>query len=122
MKNTFVDNPVVNEHEYGFLLDDQSISANPLMLNIPKLMPKIGRGKPKSSPVSINKGILINDPVCKPSVSTVKQQQNYLAVPVFENVDYEPKGDDAKIMHPGEKFIVRFPDSNVLEYHATGNI
>ena len=113
---------VVKESEYGYLTTKQSKDADSFYLRIPKLMPWIMGGKPKTTPVSINKSIIINDAACKPSVNSKASQQNYILVPRFKNTDYEYKADSIGNIHSGAKFLVNFIEGNILDYHVSDDI
>lgn len=58
-------------------------NANPLQLNIPKLMPKIPVGKPTKSSTSINKSCYLNQDAI--SVGSTISIQNYLSTPHQDN-------------------------------------
>lgn len=113
---------VVQDSEYGYLTTNQSKGSSSFYLRIPKLMPWVMGGKPKTTPVSINKGIIINDGACKPTVSSKATQQNYILVPRFSNTDYEYKADIHGIIHSGAKFLVNFVESNILDYHVSDDV
>ena len=52
--------------------------AGNLALYCPSLMPMIGMGTPKTTPVSLNKSAYCNSNECKPSVSSKITTQNYI--------------------------------------------
>lgn len=60
-------------------------NASNLQLYIPKLMPLISFGKPKVTPIPLDKSILENDDSCKPSVNSMIKTQNYRTVPRTNN-------------------------------------
>ena len=53
-------------------------SSGSLKVYIPELMPSISMGKPKTTPVSLNKTCYANANDCKPSVSSKINTQNYV--------------------------------------------
>ena len=49
-----------------------------LRVYIPSLMPNISMGRPKTTPVSLNRSCFCNANECKPSVSTTINTQNFV--------------------------------------------
>jgi hypothetical protein len=111
---------IVQENEYAYSLKDQKAYDRKWYLNVPKIMPNIPRGEPKMTPVSIPQGILANDGACKPSISAVKSQQNFLYVPRSENITLDYKGNikmqGMPAIKKGTQFHVKFTDENILTY------
>ena len=60
-------------------------SGGSLPLYIPKLMPNIPMGKPKTFPVYLNKSCYCNASACRPNVATRLSSQNYITVPPLDN-------------------------------------
>ena len=53
-------------------------SSGALRVYIPEIMPMIGMGKPKVTPVALNKACFANANDCKPAVSSRISTQNYV--------------------------------------------
>ena len=63
--------------------------AGDLALYCPSLMPLIGMGTPKTTPVSLNKSAYCNSNECKPSVSSKITTQNYITGKAnYHNFDF----------------------------------
>ena len=77
-------------------------------------MPLIAFGKPKTKVVPLNKGCLVNDIKCKPSVATRVTTANYMKVPVSKSTKFW-KG----IKH-GTQLIVNVANNSIDQLLITG--
>lgn len=109
---------IIQENEYAYSLKNQKAYDRQWYMNVPKIMPNIARGEPKKTPVSIPQGLLINDGACKPSISPMKNQQNFLLIPRSENITLDYKGnmkvDGIPGIKKGTRFHIKFTDENIL--------
>ena len=64
-------------------------SNGTLKLYIPKIMPAVAMGAPKSTSVTLSSSCFCNDSKCKPSVPGSVSTQNYLTVPPQANRSFE---------------------------------
>ena len=64
--------------EYGKYL---SSAGTKVRVWVGKVMPLMKMGKPKTVRVGLNKGCLINDTKCKPTVSSTITSANYITIP-----------------------------------------
>ena len=80
-------------------------SSGSLRIYIPSLMPMIGMGEPRITPVSLNKSCYCNANECKPSIASRVRTQNYVTAQSpyhnFEKPCYW-FGDDLKVMTKSE--------------------
>lgn len=71
----------IGDEEIAFLVDPTIPSGSPTMhVYIPKIQPMIPRGAPTITQVPLQNTCFINDPACKPSVSSTISTQNYKTV------------------------------------------
>ena len=64
-------------------------SSGSLKVYCPSLMPNIGMGVPKVTPVSLNKSAYCNANDCKPTISSKINTQNYLtALAPYHDFDF----------------------------------
>lgn len=70
----------IKENEYFYNLTIIDPRPSVIKANIPKLMPQIPIGKPKTSMGTINRSIFCNASSCKPSPSTTIQKQNFVTL------------------------------------------
>ena len=97
----------ISNYEIGYTCPQVCSSGGSQMLNIPKIMPDIPLGKPKSTPVPLNKSCYINDKKCKPSVATQISSQNYITVPPQDN-----RGFQLPWFHQGDRIFVEVRNQN----------
>lgn len=69
--NDYIDAVYIQSNPYGSSYGD-------LKVYIPSLMPLIGMGTPKTTPVSLNRSCYCNASECKPAISSSINTQNYV--------------------------------------------
>lgn len=112
----------IGQFEYAFLSNDTSYSSSSFNMYIPKLMPLIAQGEPKSTNETIDNNIFVNASDCKPTTSGTVQTQNYVKVKAFSNLDLQFKGDINGIIHKGARFMLLVMDKNIGDMYVTDNI
>lgn len=84
---------------------------------IPKLMPYISKGTPRTSSVVTNGNmIFVNDVSCKPNAPMVVQTQNYISPKFASNGTWIPIIDDPDedLVPAGTSVNVTFTSGNIL--------
>lgn len=98
----------MSDYEVGYTIVSPYCSSNgSLMLYVPKLMPAIPRGTPKTTSVSLNKACFINDVKCAPSISSRISTQNYVTVPPQANRSFQ-----LPVFYPGSRVFVEVHNLN----------
>lgn len=92
-------------------------TSSPLRLYIPKLMPLIGFGVPKTVTTSVSDSCFCNDKACKPSISKNISTQNYVTVPIYDNNEFV-----CSLFYQGARIKVDFFNGSVDEIYATNRI
>ena len=93
-----------------------------LKVNIPSLMSKITKAKPKTENISIyGKNIFVNDPSCKPYLSTnVIKSRNYITIELNDllNIDkyIETDKDGNKYFPKDKKLVIKTPDGDYRNF------
>ena len=76
-------------------------SSGNLRVYIPSLMPNIAMGRPKITPVSLNRSCFCNADDCKPSVSATIETQNFVtALKSYANYEFQyyKYGSELKVL------------------------
>jgi len=112
----------INQMEYCFLIGNHSHGSGSFKMNVPKIMPLIGKGNPSTNNVVFNSNIFLNDEECKPSPTNSVTTQNWITIPRFANTDLQFKADINGIIHSGARFICCFMDRNIRAVYITDNV
>lgn len=89
INNTNLTSWTINDTEIAkYCISPWGSSSGRLPLYIPKLMPYISMGRPKTTRVPINKGCYCNASECKPNVGNSLTAQNYIMVGPQDNRSY----------------------------------
>lgn len=108
LSNTNLTNWCMSDYEVGYtIVPPWCSSGGSLQLYIPKLMPDISQGRPKSTTVQLNKSCFINDKKCEPPVSSSISTQNYITVPPQDNRTFQDP-----IFYPGSRVYVEVHNRN----------
>ena len=100
--NQVLDATYVHAKPYG------SSNGN-LRIYIPKLMPHISMGNPKTTPVALNKSCYINANDCKPSIAAKIDTQNYVTAKASYNKykdSYYRYGSSIKVVAKDDDCLV----------------
>lgn len=106
----------INTYERAYTVGKHPKSSPKFRMNIPKLMPFIGKGDVSGGSAGTCKGKLVNDLSTKPSMSSNVSTQNYITYPRLPNSDYTNSNENVL---PGDIFnintrgILLFPEFDI---------